>query len=223
MKRADRIKTIQLVIFSILAIICVLEVIVFDASTHIMGLLLWLSLALEFFFIFADFTIFEKLQNVYNSMIDTMRSDPVAKIANRYSVDSLIDRFDGVELTDGFCCVAFEITNIKEINAEYGRKAGNNVLRSFSIVLKMASLNKYFVGRNGGSRFIAVSEDADRADVEQLKKRIDQKLDELASTPGSPKIEYSVGLAFKNEDRDCDIVGLIALSNRRIHGKDAQL
>ena len=80
----------------------------------------------------------------------------------------------------------------------------------------MASLDSFFVGRNGGNRFIAMSEDLSRDDVAIFLQRISDKIDQYNSKSSSPHIRYTIGAAFNDGEKSRDIVDLIALSNRRI-------
>ncbi|WP_417080951.1 GGDEF domain-containing protein [Mobilibacterium timonense] len=216
MKKTDRIKTLQLFIFLLISVLSIIVIVILGKGDRNAVLLLWLTLAVSFFFIFVDFTLFADQQKAYEKMLETIGSDPVSKIANRYSIDALLDKYEGRSLPSSFTCIAFEITNIKEINRKYGRAGGNEALKRFSITLNLASLDSFFVGRNGGNRFIAMSEDLSRDDVAVFLQRISDKIDQYNSQASSPHIRYTIGAAFNDGEKGRDIVDLIALSNRRI-------
>lgn len=217
MKKTDRYKTIQLFVFLVISLISMVTVIFRHGSGQVASLLLWVTLAISFFFIFLDFSLFTQQQKSYEEMIKTMGSDPVSKVANRYSIDAILDKYQGHTLPEKFVCIAFEITNLKEINEAKGRQAGNEILVRFSNALELASLDRFFVGRNGGSRFIAMAEGLSTDDVDDFLRRILQKVEQFNSRNNDLEIRYTIAWAFhEQEDPSGDIVHLIALANRRI-------
>lgn len=169
MKKFDFYKTIQLISF-----ICVTAFALFTiftdkelyhliaANTHIRTLciILWISLGLSFFFIFMDFSLFSSFKREYREMDFALSSDPVSGIANRYSCDSVIEKYLDKPLPHGVGCIMFDLTNIREINQLYGHIQGNELIREFSGILQSTSLNICFVGRNGGNKFLALFENA---------------------------------------------------------------
>jgi diguanylate cyclase (GGDEF)-like protein len=220
MKKIDTIKTIQLVLFLVIAALSAVVIILRGGSRHSVILLLWGTLALSFLFIFLDFSLFAEQQQAYENMLKALNADPVSKIANRRSIDALLDKFDGQTLPTDFACIAFELTNIKAINQQYGRSGGNEALKRFSITLNLAALDNFFVARNGGSRFAAMSEDLSREDIAAFLKRIDDKIAQYNHQLGHPPIHYTVGAAFNDPAQRQDIVTLIATANRRLNPAD---
>ena len=216
MKRTDRIKNIQLAIYVLLTLATFFLVLRKGVKGNWMSLLLWITMAISFFFIFLDFSNSASQQRDYNAMVEALRSDPATKLANRYSVDALIDRYADQALPAGFCCVAFEITNIREINEKFGRKCGNDVIRRFSIILKLAALDRYFIGRNGGCRFVAMSQGANIPAIRLFLQRLNEQVSAAGEDPDCPAIAYQVGIALLEENPEQDIFELLASSNRHI-------
>ena len=158
MRKHDIVKTIQLIIFILLtAFGCykiftnhsLYHMIASDPDVRIMFALLWFVLGLSFFFIFLDFSFSASYKKDYRELDFAVHSDPVAGIANRYSCDALIEKYLDRPLPDTLGCIMFDLTNIQEINTLYGHLQGNAVIRDFSNILKLASVNMCFVGRNG--------------------------------------------------------------------------
>lgn len=217
MKKIDRIKTIQLALFLFIAAVSAVVIVIRGGDRRSAVLLLWGTLAVSFFFIFLDFSLFAEQQQAYEKMLETLNSDPISKIANRTSIDALLDKFEGQPLAPTFACIAFDIVNIKDLNAAGGRAGGNEALKRFSITLNLAALDDFFVARNGGSRFAALSEDLSRAEIDVFLRRVADKIDQYNSQPGHPPIRYTIGAAFNDAAQSQDLVTLLAAANRRIN------
>lgn len=217
MKKIDRFKTIQLVLFLFLAALSAVVIVIRGGDRRSAVLLLWAALALSFFFIFLDFSFFSEQQQAYEKMLESLGSDPVSKIANRTSIDALLDKFEGQPLAPTFACIALEIVNIQEINQTFGRAGGNEALKRFSITLNLAALDNFFVARNGGCRFAALSEDLTQAEIDVFLKRIADKIAQYNSQPDHPPIRYTIGAAFNDSAQSQDLVTLLAAANRRLN------
>ena len=94
MKKFDRLKTIQLIIFALLAGVCVYLVftnsdlyhaISNNPDTRLICGLLWAILGLSFIFIFIDFVLISSYKKDYHELDYAVHSDSVAGIANRNS------------------------------------------------------------------------------------------------------------------------------------------
>ena len=164
-KKFDRYKTVHLILFILLAGIG-LFIILTDPelyqmianNSHIRALciLLWIVFVLSFLFIFMDFSLFSTFKKDYRELDFAVSSDPVSGIANRYSCDSIIEKYLDKPIPDGIGCIMFDLTNLQKVNQTYGHTQGNELIREFSGILQSTSLNFCFVGRNGGNKFIAL-------------------------------------------------------------------
>lgn len=227
MKRLDILKTIQLIVFSILTVFCVYTVMsneeIYKAIANIpeIGIIagmLWVTLGISFLFLFIDFSFFSSFKQDYKELSAAALSDPHTGIANRISCDALIEKYIDMPLPDTIGCVMFELTNIQETNTLYGHTYGNISIRDFSLILKTSSIDLCFIGRNGGNKFIALFEDCSDAKIETFLKRVHAKIDSYNSTSETYPISYKFGIAF-HEDKQVasKITDLIALANARIN------
>ena len=165
MKKFDTLKTIQLIVFIAMTVACIIIVfmnknlfhlIASQGDVRLMCILLWLTLVLVFLFTFIDFSLFASFKHDYSELDYAVHSDPVAGIANRYSSDAIIEPYLDKPLPENMGCIMLELTNIKEINELYGHVQGNKLIRDFSNILKLTSVNLCFVARNGGHKFLAL-------------------------------------------------------------------
>ena len=130
MKRYNIFKTVQLVLFIVLAVIClsavlinpeVFHLVANDGSFRLICILLWVVLALSFVGIFLDFTYMSSYKRDFSELDFAVHSDPVSGIANRYSCDALIEQYLDKPLDPNIGCIMFELTNLAEINKVYGQ------------------------------------------------------------------------------------------------------
>lgn len=226
MKKFDRYKTIQLIIFVLLAGISLLIILtdpelyqMIANNTHVRALciLLWVAFVLCFLFIFMDFSLFSTFKKDYRELDFAVSSDPVSGIANRYSCDSMIEKYLDQPLPRNIGCVMFDLTNIGEVNQSHGHVAGNELIHDFSGILQASSLNLCFVGRNGGNKFLALFENCTTQKLNTFLTRVSDRVDDYNNDPDSLPILYQYGTAYREDDSVETITDLIALSNRRIY------
>ena len=144
-------------------------------------------------------------------------SDPVSGIANRYSCDSLIEKYLDQPLPRNIGCVMFDLTNIGDVNQNRGHVAGNDLIHDFSGILQASSLNLCFVGRNGGNKFLALFENCTTQKLNIFLDRVSDRVDKHNDNPDVPPILYQYGTAYREDESVQTITDLIALSNRRIY------
>lgn len=226
MKKFDIYKTIQLIIFVLLTNIG-LVVVVFDSELYqmiahnghirLLCILLWAALGLSFFFTFIDFSLFSSFKKQYRELDFAVYSDPVSGIANRYSCDAVIEKYLDKPLPESLGCIMFDLSNLGEINKKYGHIRGNTVIRDFSAILKSASINLCFVGRNGGNKFLALFEDCSDQKIKQYINAVDSRVARHNDAEDSIPIIYRYGIAFEEGVNASNINELIALANNRIY------
>lgn len=224
MKKIDKFKTIQLIVYIILTAISCLVIftnkdlfhaVALDNNVRIVCILLWACLGLSFLFIFLDFSMYGSAKRSYRELDYAVHRDPVSGIANRYSSDAIIEKYLDKPLPSNVGAVMFDLTNIREINEAYGHLQGNNAIRAFGTILSMASVDLCFVSRNGGNRFLAIFEDGSEAKINRFIKRVESKVSEGNRIPDKIILEYKYGIAFNKYENLDRITDLISLSARR--------
>lgn len=226
MKKYTAYKTIQLILFIAFAAVAIFVIfpnagvyrqVATDPVMKTLAAVLWVALGVTFLFIFLDFTFFFEYKKDYHEMEYALHSDPSTGLANRFSCDMLIDQYAGKQIPDNMGCVMFDLSNIRAINELYGHQAGNAAIRDFSNILRLASQDLCFIGRNGGNRFLAIFENSSRGDVEKLLARVEQKISAYNKDPNNAQIEYACGSAFSGDEKDIrEITQLISLATSRI-------
>lgn len=225
MKKMDRMKTIQLIIFAVLAVLSVYFLLINPTAGSIAAdvpqvkavcIMLWLALILSFVFIFLDFTVYGKVASERKHLKAEIHSDRLSKIANRASCDQEIEKYASAPLPENFVCVMLELSNIKKINEEYGRDEGNTAIQNFAIIIHMAASGSCFVGRNGGNRYLAFFPDAGGKDVDVFLHRITSKVKEYNEDKTHASLKLGYGQASVKADSQTDIHSLVALADQRV-------
>ena len=226
MKKYTAYKTIQLILFVAMTVAIVIVIfpnagvyrqVAIDPVMKILAFTLWAALGISFLFIFLDYTFFFGYKKDYREMEYALHSDPSSGIANRFSCDMLIDQYAGKPLPSNMGCIMFDLTNIREINELYGHVSGNTAIRDFSNILRLASQDLCFIGRNGGNRFLAIFENASESDMRKLLDRVSQKVNTYNRDPATAQIEYAYGKAYSAKDTEAtEITQLISLATSRI-------
>ncbi len=231
MKKYTAYKTVQLILFLLLTAAAILLIFVrtgvyrqvaADANTRILCMVLWAVLGLSFLFIFLDFSYFFNYRKDYREMEYALHSDPESGIANRFTCDMLINQYLDRPLPPHLGIISFDLSNIREINELYGHLRGNQAIMDFSSILRLASQDLCFIGRNGGNRFLAVFENSNPEAMQKMLDRVEQKIAANNKDMDNTQLSYSWGTACSDDDAALasDITQLIALSVSRIseHG-----
>ena len=228
MKRFDQMKTMELVIFMGFAALCFYQIVIAsdiyqqittDENVMHLCIFLWVSLFLSFACIFIDFSLYSKQNQNLASLTYAANTDSVARIANRYSIDSIIDEYADRDIPDEMGAAMIELTSLKDVNANFGRVEGNNLIRAFSIILSMASLDECIVGRNGGNRFIILYEKSSDLHLSVFLDRLADKVRDYNANTKNHLIRYEYGTAYAHADELTSITRLIALSSSRLTDK----
>lgn len=226
MKKFDVFKSVQLVLFIALAAVGILliltdrdlyQMIANDPHIRALCILLWAALGLSFLFIFMDFSLFFTFKKDYRELDFAVSSDPVAGIANRYSCDSIIEKYLDKPLPSNIGCIMFDLTSIEKANRIWGHVKGNELIHDFSSILQSSSVNLCFVGRNGGNKFLALFENCSKQKMNTFLSRVDKKVAAHNTDSAIPPIQYQCGTAYLEGEEIRTITDLIALANRRIY------
>ncbi len=227
MRKSDYVyKTIQLFLFILLALVClcitlcdgdIRRLITTDSGVRLLYALLWGILGVSIIFICCDFSYLSTHKKEYKELNHAVCSDPLSGLANRFGCDSMIEKYLDKPLPECLGCIML-VLKVNEINRLYGHVHGNHHIKEFANLLKMASTDLCFVGRNGGNKFLALFEEGSQEKIDQFLSRLRQRVQAYNDYPENLPIEYGYGIAFQEGDAARTITDLIALSNKRITG-----
>lgn len=105
----------------------------------------------------------------------------------------------------------FDLDNFKHINYLYGRAEGDNALKTFADVLRIAFRENDVVGRLGDDEFVALLTGSSAVDIGAIKSRLEEILDERNATMRRGyDIRFSIGQIEYDPVRHGSIEGLLA-------------
>lgn len=226
MKKFDLVKTIQLLIFTVFAIVCIVLVLFNKDLYHSIATvpnlklvcgLLWFCFGLVFVFIFIDFNLISSYKKDYHELDHAVHTDHVSGLANRKSIDEFIEKYR----KDCLPCITLTPTNIHEINRSFGRTAGDNAIRDFSNILMMSSVGLcLFVGRNDGLNFLAFFEkDASGEDINKFLTNVAGRISSRNIMNPQQAITYKYGIAYNEGKNAASVTDMIKISAQRVHKK----
>lgn len=224
MKKYTSFKILQMAILVVLAILSLFlllkpEVKQFVFSSRpatILFFLVWGLLLISFIFLMIDYNLISSIKLNYHTLYGVAYSDPVSGMPNRFSCDTIIEKYYDKKLPEDIGCVMIDFSNLTKINTMYTHADGNRLLKEFSNILSTAAASICFVGRNGGNKFLAIFEDCTEEKISLFFRRMEDCVAAHNKTPDAITIEYRTGVALNSDEHLDQITQLIALANRRI-------
>lgn len=223
MKKFNVIKTIQLVFLLSLTLAALAVIftdrelyaaIAADRHVRVLCFLLWVTLGLSFLCLFYDFNSWSDLRRENMELDNAVYSDALTGVANRYSVDVYLGRYLNQPLPADTGCVTLDLTSLKEINSCTGHEGGDEAIRAFSDILQNSAEGVFFIGRNGGNKFLAIFRECSRKRLDRFMEEV-EKGTEAWNREHPVPIRYSSGLAFDEGPDVHTLTELVALSDRR--------
>ena len=122
-------------------------------------------------------------------------TDHLTELNNRAYFDKYLKSMDKKLLDDGTVYCTVDIVNLIDINAEYSRQVGDDIIKMFTRYLKDAfgKINAEFI-YNGTGSFVILIKELDYITVEDIMRLFGLRLD-ARSDYTDIKIEYKVGIA----------------------------
>ncbi|MCQ2437663.1 MAG: diguanylate cyclase [Clostridia bacterium] len=150
----------------------------------------------------------------------TPDTDRMTGFANRAGCDEIINQYLDKPMPEDIGCIMLDIANIREINDKSGRLEGNRAIRQFGDILREASVKRCFVGRNGGTKFLALFEACTEEKLNGFIDEVTERVEAYNRMDGIAPIRFVYGRAFHEGDKVTQINQLIALSDRRSRGEN---
>lgn len=225
MKQLSTFKIIQMALLIVLTIFSfytlmqpsVKQFIFSSGAATALFAVVWILLMSSFVFLLVDFHIISSIKLNYHNLYDVAYSDQLSGIPNRFSCDTVIEKYYDKKLPEDLACIMIDLTNLQEVNQLYNHTTGNKLLKDFSGILSSASLSLCFLGRNGGNKFLAIFEHADQNKIGTFLARVADRVNQHNRAADAVSIEYQTGIAMNSEEHLEQIIPLIALANSRIY------
>ncbi|MBO4678519.1 MAG: GGDEF domain-containing protein [Lachnospiraceae bacterium] len=203
-KNVLKFKTLKVIELSVLFVLEVVFVIILltnktmktsifvDKSLFTICSVMYATIILSLAFLVYDFLKLRELKIQAHELENLAYLDSKTGIPNRTSCSLFFENHGSEDSLNGICCTVSEISNIKTINAAYGKDFGDKVIRDFSSILETSAKDYGFVGRNGGNEFITVIEKCSDEKLTAFLKALTSAIDDYNS-------KESVAIAVRSE------------------------
>ncbi|MBR6633810.1 MAG: diguanylate cyclase [Clostridia bacterium] len=150
-------------------------------------------------------------------------TDHLTGLNNRAYLDKYLKAKDKKLLDDGVVYCIAEISNLVNINTNYSRDAGDEIIKMFTSYIKESfgkSKTEYIY--NGNGSFVMLTEDADYITVEDIMRLFRLRLDEREEHK-NVVIEYKIGISetFK-ENKTARKLLSEAIKNKKSYTSDVR-
>ena len=143
--------------------------------------------------------------------------DKTVQLPNRASCDVYIDKWSDRLLNENFSCLAIKMDSLSSLSSEYGRAAGDAVLKDFAMILKSFGDLYGFVGYNGSGDFFAFFPDCSSEKLDVILEAIGRQVEKYNKLNPEYSIHYTFGKAVSSSDNVYEIRDLLRLAMQRMH------
>ncbi len=112
----------------------------------------------------------------HNRLNQSLYVDNLTNLYNRNALDKMIEDYSTEKDISNLGCTLLTISNLDEINSNYGREAGDKVIKSFSSTINNACQKYGVIFRNGGNEFLSVIENCDMNTIESFAKDLNNAM-----------------------------------------------
>ena len=148
--------------------------------------------------------------------------DKTVQLPNRARCDAYIGELSDRLLERDFSCVALKMDSLSQVSGQFGRAAGDEVLKDFAMILKSFGDLYGFVGYNGSGSFYAFFPNCPSERLDVILEAIGRQVEKYNKTKPGYTIHYICGKAVSSTDRLFEIRDLLRLAIQRMHsGKTA--
>ncbi len=143
--------------------------------------------------------------------------DKTVQLPNRARCDAYIDEHASRLLDENFSCLALKMDSLSNLSSEYGREAGDEVLKDFAMILKSFGDLYGFVGYNGSGVFYAFFPDCSSDKLGVILEAVGRQVEQYNNLNPEYRIQYTCGRAVSSADGVFEIRNLLRLAMQRMH------
>jgi diguanylate cyclase len=150
----------------------------------------------------------KKLQSSLITIQEMAIHDDLTGFYNRHHMMKLIEAENNRSVRTGsvFSLVMMDIDKFKNINDTFGHQVGDNVLMTFSAIIRSVLRKTDFCGRYGGEEFLIVLTETDIKEAKVFAERIRDSVEDnfFPELGHNSKITVSIGLARHRTNENID-------------------
>ena len=147
--------------------------------------------------------------------------DKTVQLPNRARCDAYIDERSARLLDENFSCMALTMDSLSRLSGEYGRAAGDEVLKDFAMILKSFGDLYGFVGYNGSGVFYAFFPNCSSEKLDVILEAIGRQVEKYNNLNPEYRIHFTCGKAVSSADNVFEIRELLRLAIQRMHAGQA--
>ena len=141
--------------------------------------------------------------------------DVMTGLPNRKSAQNVFRMLNATP--DNYCIVSLDLNGLKQVNDNYGHKAGDLLLQTAASTLNEEYSRDGFHARLGGDEFVVVLNKTDPVNVEKMLEKTNRRLYDFGQRSFRTECGISYGFAFRNECPGGDSSAVFALADERMY------
>lgn len=178
--------------------------------------LMWILLIFSLVFFLLDFYLLKTSATHSQELSNAAYMDTLTGLPNRYSVDMIIKLHDTEQTMQNIGCAVLRLSNLMDINDEYGHDAGDILIQDFCTILDDVGDHYGFVGRNGGNEFLAILEECDDEKITQFISDLYVEINLYNITHASTPIVFEYNYALNSNENTKKLTELFTIVYRKL-------
>ncbi len=234
-KKFQFIKKIKLVQLAFLTISCLLFIYVCiaktdllkelmaDMSIRILFVALWIILLIMLISNISDFLFYRYYAITEHRLKRFLYLDRLTGIPDRKSLDVMTENLRDPARLAKLGCFLFTISNLQELNEQYGREGGDRALFGFSRLLEKAGDELGLVARNGSNEFACIIENCDETTAENLLSRLRKAKEDSMTAHDAVQLDIEYAYILNKDAQIKDYSALFAKAHGKLFTKEGTL
>lgn len=187
-----------------------------DKSLFIVCIVMYITVLVALGFLIYDFVTLREFKVRNHELESLAYLDDKTGIPNRTSVNLLFDTYKTPEAMKGIGCLLSQISNIREINAGFGKDTGDKAIQDFSRIFEKSAEGFGFVGRNGGNEFISVIENCNADKMATFYDKLTDNIDEYNKAAGEKALQVRSEYVLFDSEEVSSFSDLIAKAYQKL-------
>ena len=143
--------------------------------------------------------------------------DKTVQLPNRAGCDAYINEWSARLLDENFACMVLKMDSLSSLSSEYGREAGDKVLKDLAMILKSFGNLYGFTGYNGSGVFYVFFPNCSSEKLDVILEAISRQVMKYNKLNPEYIIRYTCGKAVSSSDGVFEIRELLRLALKRMH------
>ena len=221
-------KIVQLVVVILIAVVFFLTLlcnstlrsnIYSNNSLFTLCAFVWFLLILGFISIFIDFYRLNRFSSAEDKSELSRYMEASSGMLNRFSCDTLFNSEEVTAVLSKVGCAMLEISNLKQINEEKGRDAGDIAIKDFCDMLESVGNDFGIVVRNGGNEFLIVIADCTTSLMNTCLEQLNNSVALYNETECGNELEIRSTYVLNSEKSFTRFSEVLTLAYKQLHSE----